>query len=159
MTNCPKMSNLTPSLVWRRIPAYLSHIAIFVFLGFDVVWRFVFVRETLPRFTRHLRDFICFGQWISFLLAFLFESLSEICREVNVGRGSSFHVWSVAFRCFFPSFTFLGSLGFLWRPWTSEALCPRIVSQTSFLRVKKNNIMSSQLRDQNDSLRIVCMKI
>ena len=133
MSNCPKMSNLTPhfSLVWRRILAYLSHIAIFVFLGFDVVWRFVFVRETLPRFTRHLRDFVCFGQWIAFLLAFLFEFLSEICREVNVGRGSSFHVWSVAFRCFFPSFAFFTRLGFLWRP----GLVKRCVRR-SFLRLR-----------------------
>ena len=65
--------------------SYLSHIAIFVSLGLLVVWFSVLFREILPSFARHLRDFVGFGQWIALLLAFLFEPLSEIRSEVNVG--------------------------------------------------------------------------
>lgn len=134
MFDCKRMSNLTPhwSFPLPRILAYLLHITVFVYLGLRVVRFFIIVRQTLPRFARQLRDFVRFGKWIALLLAFLLQLLSEIRCEVNVSRRGSFHMWSIAFRCFFPSFSFFTTPGFLWR----SGLLLKGHLRRSFLRLR-----------------------
>ena len=113
MLNSRRMSNLTfrLSFVLPTVLTNLLQVALFVFLGQNIVRFFLLIRELFPRFARHLRDFVRLWKRIALLLAFLFELLSKICGEVNVGRGGPFHLGSVSFSLL--SFPIFNSLGFL----------------------------------------------